>query len=106
MRLLFALSLSALAFLQAQTPPQVSSPDGSIQLVLSADGGQLVYTVSLRGKPVIARSVLGLDIQDQQPLGAAVNITGVQASKVDETYSLPHGKANPIRNQANSVTVG
>src|SRR5689334_1483453 len=76
MRLLLAFSVSALAIVHAQTAPEVTSPDGSIKLALSSANGQLAYAVTFHGKPVIAPSVLGLDIQDQQPLGAAVNITG------------------------------
>ena len=72
---------------------------------ISAENGQLAWSVSYRGKPVIARSVLGLEIQDQAVLGPAVRITGSRPGSVDETYSMPHGKANPIRNVARTLAV-
>jgi alpha-glucosidase len=94
-------------------PPTATSPDGLIQLTVAtvaADGaaagaGQLVYSVTYRGKPVIEPSVLGLDIQDQPVLGTAVRIAGSKPSRIDETYTVPAGKSNPVRNVCNVVAV-
>jgi alpha-glucosidase len=72
---------------------------------ISADNGQLAWSASYRGKPVIARSVLGLEIQDQPVLGPGVRIAASRTGSVDETYSMPHGKANPIRNVARTLAV-
>jgi alpha-glucosidase len=103
MRLMLLFSVVTLAF--AQTPAEVRSPDGNLVLAFSTDGGQLSYTVSYRGKPVIDRSALGLDIQDQPVLGSHMRILGQHASAIDETYSMPHGKANPIHNVAKALTI-
>jgi alpha-glucosidase len=101
MRLLLVFSVSMLAFAQNA----VKSPDGAVEMSISADSGQLSYTVSYRGKPVILRSALGLEIQDQQVLGPNVQIVASRPGSVDETYSMPHGKANPIRNRAAILAV-
>jgi alpha-glucosidase len=93
--------MSSLAFAQNS----LKSPDGAIEMSISAENGQLAWSVSYRGKPVIARSVLGLEIQDQAVLGPSVRITGSRPGSVDETYSMPHGKANPIRNVARTLAV-
>ena len=103
MRLLILFSIGLLAF--AQNPNEVRSPDGNIVLAFSTDGGQLAYTVSFRGKPVMDRSALGLEIQDQPVLGPNVRILGQHASSIDETYSMPHGKANPIHNVARALSI-
>jgi alpha-glucosidase len=101
MRILLFLSVTALAFGQNV----VKSPDGAIEMTISADGGALTYAVSFRGKPVVVKSALGLDIQDQQNLGSTVRIVRAQPGAVDETYSMPHGKANPVRNVCHSLSV-
>ncbi len=103
-----ALLLSACVLAQTST---VASPSGQLQIIFSvmADGpqkGELVYDVAYRGKPVLVHSRLGMDIQDQRPLGANVEIVSSTASsKVDETYSIPAGKSNPVRNLYNTITV-
>jgi alpha-glucosidase len=98
----------------AQTgPATVSSPDGAIQATFSTvagpaaqpTGGQLVYEVTYRGKPMIERSNLGLDLLGQPVLGAAVRIEAVRSSKIDETYEVPAGKSKSIRNVCNAVAI-
>ncbi|PYV17446.1 MAG: glycoside hydrolase family 97, partial [Acidobacteria bacterium] len=70
-----------------------------------AETGQLAYHVTFRAKPVLDWSNLGLDLQGAQLLGREVRILASDASSGDETWSAPHGKANPIRNRYNAVTV-
>ena len=106
------LAISRLA--SAQTgPATLSSPDGLVQMrfSISASGaaqngdGQLVYEVTYKGKPLLEKSNLGLDLQDQPSLGNNVHIVGSKASKIDETYTVPAGKSNPIHNQANALAL-
>jgi alpha-glucosidase len=93
-------------FAAAQTS-SVSSPDSLIELKLSTDpdGGQLFYEVTYRGKHVMDRSALGLDIQDQPVLGDKVRIVAARRGKIDETWEAPAGKANPVRNVCNTLAV-
>src|ERR1035441_9294631 len=80
----------------AQTgPATVSSPDGAIQATFSTvaghaaqpTGGQLVYEVTYRGKPMIERSNLGLDLLGQPVLGATVRLEAVRSS-TRQLYSV------------------
>jgi alpha-glucosidase len=87
----------------AQT--SVQSPDAAIVISFATSDEPLSYTVSFRGKPVIARSVLGLDIESQKPLNSGFRVLGAKQGALDETYSMPHGKSNPIRNQCNTLTI-
>ena len=67
---------------------------------------QLVYDVAFRGKPVLVHSPLGMDVQDQEALGTNVEIVSSTApSKVDETYTIPAGKSNPVRNFYNAISI-
>jgi len=93
---------------QAQTgSATVSSPNGTIQVTFStvAGGGQLVYAVTYSGKPVVDRSALGLDVQNQPVLGTNLEITGSRASKIDEIYTPPFGKSGTARNLCNTLSV-
>jgi alpha-glucosidase len=85
-------------------PVTVTSPDGGIQFRLSA-GSQLTYDVTYRGKPVIARSALGIELQGGAIIGPGLAIAGATPSKIGETYTVPAGKANPIHNECNAVAV-
>ena len=105
-RLIFIAMFGVAALLRAAGPPTVTSPDG--QLILSfetvpesqtqADAGQLTYSVSYRGKPLITQSALRLELAGAHPLGASVQITGQSASEADETYHLITGKISTVRN--------
>jgi alpha-glucosidase len=87
----------------AQMP--LKSPDGLIEMTVSADDGQLSYSVSFHGKPVILKSGLGLQIPYQPLLGSGVRIVKTQPGSVDETYSMPHGKSNPVRNVCRTLSI-
>lgn len=78
----------------------VASPDGSIELRLEAQP-QLVYSVSVRGKPLLAPSQLGLQLQSQPDFGPALAIRSAERGTVDQSYTVPAGKANPIRDHYN-----
>jgi len=82
----------------------VSSPDGLVRMTITG-GERLNYAVTYRGKPVIAPSTMGLEIQGQPPLGLNMNLGEPKTGKIDETYTVPAGKSSSIRNQCNTVTV-
>ena len=78
----------------------LSSPDGRLQIVFKiagktadADAGQLTYSVSFNGRPMLADSALSLELKDQPPLGSNVRVSGCDAGPtVDSQYSLLTGK--------------
>ncbi len=91
-------------------PVTVKSPDG--RLVASfetidndqpAASGKLVYSVTFRGKPLIERSALSLQLQGQRPLGPEMQIASAMPGTADETYQLVTGKASTVRDHYNSV---
>jgi alpha-glucosidase len=111
---MLALVLLAVLTAAAQTGPVVlTSPNGALEISLAtvrgqaveAAGGQLAYRVTFRGKPVIQWSNLGLLLEGAPALGPAVRIESSQASSQDGTWTSVAGKANPIRNHYNAVTV-
>jgi alpha-glucosidase len=109
-----SLFLLALVPACAQTGPvTLKSPDGALEFTVAtiqanapADaGGQLSYRIAFHGKPVFNWSALGLATQGGPPLGDAVRVVSSAPSAQDENWSAPHGKANPIRNHYNAVTI-
>jgi alpha-glucosidase len=114
MAVLGAVVLGALLPAAAQTGPVIlKSPDGALEMTIGTvrgqavqeAGGQLAYRVTFRGKPVLDWSNLGLAIEGSPVLGAAVRVELSQPSSQDETWKSIAGKANPIRNHYNAVTV-
>ncbi|MBI1787558.1 MAG: hypothetical protein HYR60_08410 [Acidobacteria bacterium] len=52
---------------------------------------------------MLTASQLGLEIQNQAPLGPGMGLAGITPGTADETYTVPHGKTNPVRNHYNSI---
>ncbi|HNY39034.1 MAG TPA: glycoside hydrolase family 97 N-terminal domain-containing protein, partial [Bryobacteraceae bacterium] len=87
-------------------PVKVTSPDGQIVFMLTqGQGNALAYEVSYKGQSVIATSRLGIDPQNQPPLSANLSIATVLPGSLDETYTMKHGKANPLRANCNTLLV-
>jgi len=111
---ILALVLLTVLTASAQTGPVVlQSPNQALEISIAtvrgqsvqAAGGQLAYRVTFRGQPVLEWSNLGLAVEGAPALGPAVRIESSQASSQDETWTPVAGKANPIRDHYNAVTV-
>lgn len=101
----FLLALMSGAAAQ-ELPQSVTSPDGRVVARISTGrGGELTWDVQFQDKAVLAPSRLGLDPQGQPPLSANLRLASAQTRTLDETYSMPHGKANPLRNHCHSLTL-
>jgi alpha-glucosidase len=59
--------------------------------------------VEFHGKPLIAKSSLGIDITGQPAFGPGMRSTAAQTSAADETYTIPVGKTSTVRNHYNAV---
>jgi len=93
------LFMAAIAWPQAR----VASPDGQIVFELLSNAEHLQYRVTFHGKPLINPSALGFDLQNQPSLGDNLKLTVTVPSAGDETYTMPHGKSNPVRNHYNAL---
>ena len=88
-------------------PVTVASPDGFIMLRFSIApiSGQFAYEVSYKGKPLLDKSNLGFDLQDQPGLGSSLEMVSAKTTKIQETYLVLAGKSNPIQNECSEVTM-
>jgi alpha-glucosidase len=100
-----AACVCAAAGIAAAETVQLASPNGQVTMTVD-DGEQLQYSVGFKGQPLIQNARLGLDLQDAAPLGPWMAIAGSDPhnGQKDE-FTVPHGKANPVRETWNGVTV-
>ena len=83
---------------------KVSSPDGSLTVTVSVDGGKAWYQVNRGTEAIIGRSALGFvlkdgDFKDNFKMGK------VTRSSLDETWSQPWGEDAQVRNHYNEMRV-
>lgn len=81
----------------------VQSPDGKVVVNVTPANGGVTYDVSYNGKPMIETSPLGVETT----IGSfSTNLTpaGTKAQKIDEAYTLPHGKVRDVHYVANELT--
>ena len=111
-RLLVAASLS-LAPLSApalaqETRPAVttSSPDGSLVLTVSTDNdSRATWSLSRKGKLLIAPSTLGFLLTDGLNMVRGFRIVGSETGSHDDTWEQPWGERRFVRDRYNEVTV-
>ena len=98
--------------LQAQSYV-ISSPDGRLSIGFETivdkqateEDGQLVYSVTFQGQPLIDRSALSLAFQDQKPLGEGVKIIRTEIASADQSYALIAGKTSFVQDHYNALTI-
>ena len=103
-----ALGLMGQAVAAQDQRPTVSatSPDGSIELSVSTDNdSRPVWTLSRKGRLLIAPSKLGFLLTDGLPMVRGFTLTGSQANKSDTTWELPWGERRFVTDRHNEVLV-
>ncbi|WP_027330003.1 glycoside hydrolase family 97 protein [Marinimicrobium agarilyticum] len=84
----------------------VSSPDQSIVVAFALDEeGRASYEVSRRGKPVLVTSSLGLALNDRVFTRDLSIVSVSDIERVNDHYTLVHGKQGEIDYRANQRTV-
>ena len=97
--------LSALAHVPAAAE-QVSSPDGRITVTPDADGeGVPFYSVERDGKPVIAKSTLGFNFTDAEPLRRNLAIAQATTGSVDARWEQPWGERQFVTDRHNELAI-
>jgi alpha-glucosidase len=109
-RLILVAAFAAGTLLAEIAPAVLKSPNGQLAISFeilhprpdSGAAGQLVYSVTFRGKPLITQSALQL-VMGAHPLGANVQLFKQTPSQADETYRLVTGKASQVRDHYNAL---
>ncbi len=99
------LSMFAAQTAVAQTPVQVSSPDGEIVVTVSDDSGNAQYKIDYRGEQLIAPSRLGMRFKDQEGFETNFEIVASEVASADETWEQPWGERRFVRDHHNELYV-
>lgn len=101
-----ALLLATPVLAQPAPPVSAQSPDGSVKVDVSiVEDGRIAYSVSRRGKAVIAPSRLGFLFADAAKIDRNLTITGQDRGQFDQTWEQPWGEWRQIRNHYNELSV-
>ena len=84
---------------------ELKSPDGAIAVTLTLDAGALSYQVAHQGRVVLEPSPLGLETSIGS-FAAGLKAAETATSKIDQRYTLPHGKVRDVHYVANELTAG
>jgi alpha-glucosidase len=103
----FALALAPVAaHAQAPSAYGATSPDGSIAIGFTTDNdGHAQYSITRKGKLLIAPSSLGFILSDGLPMIRGWTITGADTGKGDSTWEQPWGERRYVRDHYNEITV-
>jgi len=80
----------------------VRSPDGKIVITTHTDA-PLGYSITVDGKPVLARSLLGLELADKASLGEHPILRGEERKSSDTHWENPFGKNRDVRDHYNEL---
>ena len=102
------LAVLAVLALAGASPPtcHVASPDGSLLVTVHTEkDGSLAYDVTRAGKPLLARSGLGLTLQDAVPLREGFHVQRMSRTSHDETWKPVYGERSSVRDRYNQIVV-
>lgn len=84
----------------------ISSPSGNfiLKFVMTPDG-QPSYDLSYKGKPVIEKSLLGIDVKNQADFVNGLTVTRTDTSSFNEVWTPVWGEESKIRNNYKELAV-
>lgn len=81
---------------------EVKGPNGELVVTVSMDAGKPAFAVSFRGKPILETSPLGLETSIGS-FAEGLQASAPQTRRIDERYTLPHGKVKDVHYTANEL---
>lgn len=105
-RLLAAALLAATAFPASALAGTVASPNGRLSVTVEADEeGKPFYEVTRDGKILIARSQLGFNFTDEDPLRRNLATTSETTDSTDTQWEQPWGERQFVTDRHNELAV-
>ncbi len=84
----------------------VTSPDGRIVVVLDADGeGIPHYSITRDGQPLVAKSNLGFNFTDDDPMRRNFAVISQETASADTIWEQPWGESRFVRDHHNELAV-
>ena len=84
---------------------RVTSPNGRLEILVSSETGQPVYSVCLDGTEIIAPSRLGLRFAEGADLDTGFAIASVSQAAFDDTWEQPWGERRLVRDHHEELAV-
>lgn len=86
-------------------PMEVSSPDGTLKVVVQLKDGAPFYSVFRKNNLIIDDSKLGFELKDAPALLNNFEVASQETSSFDEKWIQPWGEVKEIRNHYNSLSI-
>ncbi|WP_340105935.1 glycoside hydrolase family 97 protein [Rhodohalobacter sp. 8-1] len=102
--LIFLLSLMMASVTYSQTPMTVSSPDGNLEIAVSVDNGNPVYSVTYNGKTMLENSPLGL-VTNEGDFRSDMSFAASTTGEVSKEYTQRKIKQSFVEYHANTLNV-
>ncbi len=91
---------------QAEPNLEIASPDGRLGLRFGLnETGTPYYVLDFDGDTIIAPSTMGFEFKGQSPLGEGMEIYNVYREQVDETWAMPWGEQDSVKNEYNELRI-
>ena len=105
--ILIIIELSGFAAGAVRAAHSVKSPNGNVILTfkVGSERGNLIYSVSFGGKPVVMDSHLGLSLKNVASLETGFEISDAFTISHNSTYSPVYGERKTIRDNYNQLIV-
>lgn len=93
---------------------EVTSPNGNVAVTFAVDNGRPCYLMNYKGRPVVKKSYLGLELAKDKHASKGMretslmdgfSIAGTDTSTFDETWKPVWGETSTIRNHYNELAV-
>src|SRR5829696_7075739 len=99
--LLFFCLISINAYAQ-----NIESPDRKLSLSFGLTGdGEPTYQLSFKGKPIVQKSKLGLQLKDQPAFVSGFTLVKSDTSNTDQTWEPVWGEVKRIRNHYTELAI-
>ena len=85
---------------------KVTSPDKKTILTFDNSVSKLFYSIKYNEKELIAKSAMGIEFEQMEPLESNIVITDYKISAFDKTWEQPWGEQRIIRDKHNRLIVG
>ena len=101
----FLLVIALLAYCFGSYAEELKSPNGQFLLNTFCEGGIPYYTLTYKGKTVLKKSRLGVDLKYERGMKEGMSILKTEHKSFDETWHPVWGEQSSVRNHYNEMFV-
>jgi len=102
---IFAVFLLFIASVGLEAKESITSPSGTLTLMVGAGEDGAVYALKRGDEMVIAPSKLGFELKSGKNFSSDFKITNLQTADFDETWELPWGERRFVQNKYRELLI-